>query len=94
MIAQNLENVVVYPNPFKPSKGHTEIRFERLTKNVTIRIYNIAGELVRLEENIITGFFDWDVKNDSGEKVASGVYIYVITDDEGRIKKGKIAIIR
>jgi hypothetical protein len=34
------------------------------------------------------------VKNDSGEKVASGVYIYVITDDEGRIKKGKIAIIR
>jgi hypothetical protein len=94
MIAQNLENVVVYPNPFKPSKGHIKIRFEGLTENVTIRIYNIAGELVKSEENIITGFFDWDVKNDSGEKVASGVYIYVITDDEGRIKKGKIAIIR
>ncbi|MDI6704535.1 MAG: peptidoglycan DD-metalloendopeptidase family protein, partial [bacterium] len=94
MIAQNLEDVVVYPNPFKPSKGHTEIRFERLTENVTIRIYNIAGELVRMEENIITGFFDWDAKNDYGKNVASGVYIYVIIDNEGRIKKGKIAIIR
>jgi hypothetical protein len=35
MIAQNLENVVVYPNPFKPSKGHIKIRFEGLTENVT-----------------------------------------------------------
>jgi hypothetical protein len=94
VIAPNLEDVIVYPNPFKPSRGDTKIRFERLTKNVTIRIYNIAGELVKMEKNILTGFFDWDAKNDSGEKVASGIYIYVITDNEGGIKKGKIAIIR
>lgn len=47
----------------------------------------MAGELARMEEDINTGAWEWDVKNDSGEKVASGVYIFVITDDEGRIKK-------
>ncbi|MEW5768658.1 MAG: T9SS type A sorting domain-containing protein [bacterium] len=92
-IAKDLDDVVVYPNPFK-SEGHNVIRFEMLTDDVTIRIYNIAGELVRIEEDITTGYFDWDAKNDSGEKVVSGVYIYIITDDEGRIKKGKLAIIR
>ncbi|MEK7814052.1 MAG: T9SS type A sorting domain-containing protein [Candidatus Desantisbacteria bacterium] len=90
----DLTGVVVYPNPFKLNRGDTEVRFERLTKNVTIRIYNIAGELVRREENITNSFFNWDLTNGYGEKVSSGVYIYVITDDEKRIKKGKIAIIR
>lgn len=94
MIAQNLDDVVVYPNPFKPNRGDTEIRFERLTENVTLRIYNIAGELVRIQEDITTGYFDWDATNDSGEKLASGVYLYVITNSEGRIRKGKISILK
>jgi flagellar hook assembly protein FlgD len=67
---------------------------QRLPENVTIRIYNIAGELIMIEENINSGFFNWNAKNEAGEKVASGVYIYIITDDKGGIKKGKIAIIR
>jgi hypothetical protein len=87
-------NIVVYPNPFKPKLGHTAIRFEQLPENVTIRIYNIAGELIRREENITTGLFSWDVTNQHNEKVATGVYIYIITDNKGGIKKGKIAIIR
>jgi flagellar hook assembly protein FlgD len=61
---------------------------------VTIRIYNIAGELIRKEEDIDTGYFHWDTKNEDNKEVASGVYIYVITNKKGNIKKGKIAIIR
>ena len=49
----SLGDVLVYPNPYYPSKGHTKLSFggdtmeNRLTKNATIRIYNIAGELVK-----------------------------------------------
>ena len=33
----------------------------------------------------------WDVKNNDGDKIPSGVYIYV-TKRGGEIKKGKLAI--
>lgn len=84
-----------YPNPFMPVKGHTKIRFNlvNLSKNASIEIYNIAGERIMKKENITCGFFDWDTKNDSGDNVASGIYIYLIKDDEGK-KKGKLGIIK
>ena len=36
----------------------------------------------------------WDGKNNAGNHVSSGVYIYVTTDKYGSLKKGKIAILR
>jgi len=92
-IVGDLSNVIVYPNPFKPYLGHTEIYFKGLTEKTTIKIYNIAGELVREIENV-DGETTWDARNNSGNKVASGVYIYIITNDEGNKKIGKLAIIK
>jgi len=48
----DLSKVYCYPNPFRPSKGHTRITFDCLTSDIRIRIYNIAGELVKDEETI------------------------------------------
>jgi len=92
-IVGDLSNVIVYPNPFKPYLGHTEIYFKGLTEKTTIKIYNIAGELVRKIENV-EGETTWDARNNSGNKVASGVYIYIITNDKGNKKIGKLAIIK
>ena len=91
--APNLNNVLVYPNPFKPGKGDAALKFLNLTPKATIRIYNVAGELVSIKENITAGAACWDGKNDHGKPVASGGYFYIITDDEKGIKKGKIAVI-
>ncbi|MBU1345200.1 MAG: PKD domain-containing protein, partial [Proteobacteria bacterium] len=93
VIAPNVNNVLVYPNPFKPGKGDAALKFLNLTPDATIRIYNVAGELVRIKENITTGAACWDGKNDHGKPVASGGYFYIITDNEGRKKTGKIAVI-
>ncbi|MBU1487140.1 gliding motility-associated C-terminal domain-containing protein, partial [bacterium] len=91
--APNLNNVLVYPNPFKPGKGDAALKFLNLTPKATIRIYNVAGELVSIKENITTGAACWDGKNDHGKPVASGGYFYIITDNEDRKKMGKIAVI-
>ena len=45
-----------------------------------IRIYTVAGDLVReLQHNDrIRDFERWDLKNASGNEVASGIYVYRI----------------
>jgi len=92
--ASSLRDVKVYPNPFKPDKGHDKITFEGLENNVTIRIYKITGELVYEKEHSATdGYEYWSVTNVYGRPLASGVYIYVI-EGSGEKAIGKIAIIR
>ena len=93
--ATDLENVVVYPNPaYKPSNKN-KIRFKNLTTDAKIRIYNIAGELVRQGlKSDSQGICEWDGDNDFSQPVASGIYIYYIEDGKNKPVKGKIAIIR
>ncbi len=96
-LENDLTKAHCYPNPYKPNSGlgHTKITFSRLTTHTKLRVYSIAGELVRsTEEDTPTGELSWDVVNDRGEKLASGVYIYLITDNSGNKAKGKFAVIR
>jgi len=100
-----LGNVAVYPNPFKPNSGlgHEYITFgskhgigRRLTKYATIKIFTVSGDLVRTLEVVPedNGQKVWDTRNDAGKEVASGIYIYLITNPEGEKCIGKLAIIR
>ncbi|MBI4375668.1 MAG: hypothetical protein HY549_04370 [Elusimicrobia bacterium] len=36
----------------------------------------------------------WDLNNDAGQKVASGLYLYLGTDGLGRRARGVLAVIR
>lgn len=70
-----------YPNPFNPS---TTIAFDiPQSENVSLKIFNINGELVRTvtNENLPAGHFEkiWDGKNENGNEVSSGIYIYRLT---------------
>ena len=55
-----------------------------------VRIFTPAGELVRRQDANCGWFGD----NQAGERVASGVYIYLLEDDQGNIKRGKILLVR
>jgi|YNPMSStandDraft_1061717.scaffolds.fasta_scaffold01298_17 hypothetical protein len=103
--SSSLDNVKVYPNPYKPGTGGIYdnsslgegIVFSNLTPNANIKIFNIAGELVaEFNETDGDGKYLWDTRNSKGEKVASGVYIYYIKNPaDGKQKtKGRIVIIR
>lgn len=93
IIPLSLESLIVYPNPFRSVK-HTQITFEGLTANASIRIFTLSGELVY--EGNTAGWFSWkwNVKNMYGEEVARGIYIYLATDNVGTKRTGKIAIIK
>ncbi|MEW6605823.1 MAG: FlgD immunoglobulin-like domain containing protein [bacterium] len=92
---KDLSKVYVYPNPFKPAI-HNRMTFADITDSATIRIFTVAGELVKTIEvtPVDSGRPTWDGKNEDGEKVASGIYIYVITTEEGYKISGKIGIIK
>ncbi len=86
--ASNLDGLKVFPNPYKPYSGHTDVYFEGLTAQATIRIYDIKGRLVKeLKESDGDGLATWSPSS------ASGVYLYHVDSPAG-FKKGKIAIIR
>ncbi|MDZ7392540.1 MAG: Ig-like domain-containing protein [candidate division KSB1 bacterium] len=67
-----------YPNPFNPV---TTIRYELPTAGrVSVKIYNIYGQLVRtlVEEQVHAGYhtLQWDGRDEFGQAVSSGVYYY------------------
>lgn len=97
--ADDLQNAHVFPNPYKPdSNGPFDahfITFTGLTPQADIKIYDISGELVAsIQHNSGNKEYQWDVLNDYGKKLASGVYIFYITNSNGQKKTGKFSIIR
>lgn len=69
-----------YPNPFNPQ---TEIRFQiPEASHVVVRIFNVIGEEIRTLVNspYEAGYHGvrWNGKDNRGNDVASGVYLYQI----------------
>ena len=67
-----------YPNPFNPT---TTIKYDlKEGGKVTLKIYNILGQEVRtlVNKNETAGFKSvvWDGKDNAGNLVSSGLYIY------------------
>jgi hypothetical protein len=78
----DLELVNAVPNPYFGAspleKEITEafITFTRLPKECTIRIFTVAGDLIRtLKKNDDSPYLRWDLRNEAGVPVASGIYI-------------------
>lgn len=79
----DLERVAVIPNPFRADEAWdlpngNEVHFINLPPGATIKVYDLSGGLVRELEHrdSVRDFERWDLKNQSGRDVASGIYIY------------------
>ena len=82
-ISTSLSGVRAYPNPWRADKH----------ANTTIKIDTMpAGSKSLVADS--NGTAPWDRTNDSGELVASGVYIYLVIDPQGNEASGKLAIIK
>lgn len=88
--AKNPSEVVVFPNPFVIQTGMETLTFERLPYLAKVRIFTIAGELI---QEIKSGN-QWNGRNQTGELVASGIYLFHIQDSTSKSAVGKIAVIR
>ncbi|MEW6041465.1 MAG: T9SS type A sorting domain-containing protein, partial [Elusimicrobiota bacterium] len=89
------ESVYSYPNPSKSGI----VKFHYTLQNaadVTVRIYDIMGELIYEEKFTSTAgtnlSYQWNALNQSNNPVASGVYICKIIAEEQLPYKGKFSI--
>lgn len=99
--ASNVEAVIVVPNPYRgrerwDAPGENRIQFMNVPADVRVRIFTIAGDLVRelLKTDPTSGNLDWDLKNEQGESVASGIYMYHVLSGQGYESKGHFVIVR
>ena len=97
-----IHEINVFPNPYygvnseELNKYNRFVTFSHLPAKATIRIFNLAGVLVKTIQKDDAGQFTrWDLANESGLPVASGLYIaYMELPDLGETKILKIAIIQ
>jgi hypothetical protein len=108
LMRQQLDRIKVFPNPYfgynKAEKSSLEryVTFSNLPSSFKIRIFSLAGDLIRTiirgsdgSNNINTSTFEkWDLKNDFGLYVASGIYLADIEIPEVGDKILKVAIIQ
>ena len=89
----DLEGVYAYPNPVRPSfTGNVTI--DGLTANANVKITDIEGNLV-FETTSEGGSVLWDTTAFGKYKVASGVYMVLITTDDAlETKVTKIMVVR
>ena len=99
-----LNHVLNYPNPFvNATKFFLEYNQACNPTKVTVQVYSISGKLVKTIQKTVTceGFrpegIEWDGKDDYGDKLARGVYIYKVailnTDNQKAEKTEKLVIL-
>lgn len=92
--------VIIYPNPCYLDQGKI-ITFANLPleSEAKVYIYDLAGNLVRTlgeTETAIEGgsrTATWDLRNDKGDPVARGIYLYFIPEASQK-GSGKIALMK
>ena len=97
----NVERVVVIPNPYRGHErwdqpGEHRVQFQNLPPKAKIRVFTVAGDLVRelIKDDARSGNLDWDLKNTDHRDVASGIYLFRVLSDQGFESKGHFIVIR
>ncbi|MBP1655762.1 MAG: hypothetical protein H6Q31_363 [Bacteroidetes bacterium] len=99
---EDVGRVGVFPNPYyaynplELSRSSRFVTFNKLPTQATLRIFNLAGQLVRtLRKDDASQFLRWDLANEDNFPVASGMYIvHVDMPAVGATKILKLAIIQ
>ena len=89
--ALSLDRVVNFPNPMTDASRFTFMLQNDKSALVQIKIYTVAGRLIRLIDAgyMSVGYNEtdvWDGTDEYGEKLANGTYFYKIIADDGEEK--------
>jgi len=90
-----LSDVVNYPNPFA---GETNFTFQAQPSSdaslvdVEIKIYTVSGRLIQKLDGLYLqqpgyNYYPWDGRDEDGDEIANGVYLYKVTLKEGDASK-------
>lgn len=98
---QDFEKINVFPNPYyggyrsELNKYERHITFAHLPQRAIIRIFNLAGQLVRkLEKDSFDQFLRWNMLTEEFYQIPSGLYIaYIEMPDFGVTKIVKFSVL-
>ncbi len=99
----DLSQLQGYPNPFLLDErtgtcsSQTGFHITNLAEDSAVRIYNVAGELIRsyTADQVPGAQVCWDGRDDLGKLVPSGVYLFVaFIEASGASAVGKVAVVR
>lgn len=98
----DVNRINVFPNPYYGVNSQELNRYERfvtfshLPRKATIRIFNLAGQLIRTIRKDSPGqFAKWDLLNEHNFQTASGIYlVHIDMPDLGKTKILKLAVIQ
>ncbi len=81
-----------YPNPFNPT---TDIAFTlKQPSDIRLTIHNVLGQVVKtlVNESLLAGAYSytWDGRDDLGNSVTSGVYLYTLNTKNKSVTKKMI----
>ncbi|GGG61462.1 type IX secretion system anionic LPS delivery protein PorZ [Epilithonimonas arachidiradicis] len=92
-VTSNFGNVLVYPNPVVYAQYKGNVRIRGLAAKTNIRITDAAGNLVH-SAVANGGYFEWNLNNQRGVRVASGIYYVLMTNEDGTdTATAKIAVV-
>ncbi len=102
------DKVTVFPNPlfgYNVATSYTNgppdepfVTFSNLPEIVSIKIYSLSGQLLKElnqedKSSPTSPFLPWDLQNESGLRVASGMYLAIVSSPEYGEKVLKFAVI-
>ncbi len=94
LVSANLDQVRVYPNPWRSDRhAARSVTFDSLTIDTEIKIFTVSGHHVKTLPTSSSSI-TWDLTNESGDRVASGIYVYVLKADGGAKKTGQVVVIK
>src|SRR6185437_8801812 len=100
LVYGDLSNARIYPNPWRADRGYpAQIIFDQMAAGSTVKVFTVSGRLVKTLDGA-SGRAVWDLTTDSGDRAASGIYLYLITTGDtgygGNAAKvhGKLAVIK
>jgi hypothetical protein len=86
------KDLLVFPNPVPPGYAGT-IAIRGLANNAIVKITELDGRLV-YQTRALGGQAVWDGRNYRGQKISTGVYLVLVSNDERTEKKaGKIVFV-
>ncbi|MCT2561287.1 type IX secretion system anionic LPS delivery protein PorZ [Chryseobacterium herbae] len=92
-VTSNFGDVVVYPNPVVYSNFKGKVTIKGLAEKTNIRIADAAGNVIH-SAVARGGYYEWDLNNQKGTRVASGIYFVLMTNEDGSDKAtAKIGVV-
>jgi len=103
----DLSKIYCVPNPYvayslfeepgrtSSKRGERAVQFRNLPSKCTIRIYTIAGDLVKtIEKDDLASIATWDLLSSEGQKISYGVYVYHVDAPGIGEHIGRLAVIK